>query len=181
MAALEGFFLSAVLRCALCLPALVAAPASADIRVSYVDSAPDRITIDNRSGCALGPFELAIDLGRSAAGLIFDTSGAGAGYAAFAPLEIVSGAEQIDGISAVTDGDSRLLLELDFLASDASLALAVDVDDTSTASAAGRTIIVGAEIAGAVAEARLSAGGPSYPGIFGPDGVAIVPLEACIS
>ena len=180
-AALERFVLSAILRCALCLPALVAAPAVADIRVSYVDSSPDKITIENRSGCALGPFELAIDLGRSAAGLIFDTSGAGAGYAAFAPLEIVSGAEQIDGISAVTDGDSRLLLELDFLDSGSSLALAVDVDDTSTASAGGRTIIVGAEIAGAVAEGRLTAGGPSYPGVFGPDGVAIVPLEACIS
>jgi hypothetical protein len=112
---------------------------------------------------------------------MFDTSGAGAGYAAFAPLEIVSGAEQIRGIGAVTDGDSRLLLELDFLDSRASLVLAVDVDDTSTASAAGRTIITGVEIAGAVAEARLSAGGPFYPGVFGPDGVAIVPLEACIS
>jgi hypothetical protein len=120
--------LSAILRCALCLAALVAAPASADIRVSYVDSSPDTITIENRSGCALGPFELAIDLGRSAAGLIFDTSGAGAGYAAFAPLEIVSGAEQIVGISALTDGDSRLLLKLDFLASDANLALAVSSD-----------------------------------------------------
>ena len=70
--------MSAILRCALCLPALVAAPAVADIRVSYVDSSPDIITIENRSGCALGPFEFAIDLGRSAAGLIFDTSGAGA-------------------------------------------------------------------------------------------------------
>jgi hypothetical protein len=161
--------------------ALVAAPAVADIRVSYVDSSPDRITIKNRSGCALGPFELMIDLGRSTAGLIFDTSAAGAGYAAFAPLEIVSGAKQVLGVSAVTDGDSRLLLELDFLDSSASLALAVDVDDTSSASPAGRTIVVGSEIAGAVAEARLTAGGPSYPGVFGPDGVAIVPLEACIS
>lgn len=173
--------MSAILRCALCLPALVAAPALADIRVSYVDSAPDRITIENRSGCALGPFELVIDLGRSAAGLIFDTSGAGAGFAAYAPLEIVSGAEQVRNISAVTDGDSRLLLELEFLDSSTSLALAVDVDDTSPASAGGQTIVTGAEIAGAVAEARLTAGSPSYPGVFGPDGVAIVPLEACIS
>jgi hypothetical protein len=153
----------------------------ADIRVSYVDSAPDTITIENRSGCALGPFELTIDLGRSAAGLIFDTSGAGAGYAAFAPLEIVSGAEQVLSVSAVTDGDSRLVLELDFLDRSASLALAVDVDDTSAASAGGRTIVTGSEIAGAVAEARLTAGGPAYPGVFGPEGVAIVPLEACIS
>ena len=43
------------------------------------------------------------------------------------------------------------------------------------------TLVLRTEIAGAVAEARLTAGGPSYPGVFGPDGVAIVPLEACIS
>ena len=173
--------MSAILRCSLLLVALAATPALADIRVSFVDSSPDQITIRNRSGCALGPFELTIDLGRSAAGLIFDTSGTGAGYAAFAPLEVVSGAEQLLGISAVTDGDSRLRLELDFLDSGASLVLAVDVDDTSTESAGGRTTIAGSEIAGAVAEAQLGAGGPSYPGVFGVDGVAIVPLEACIS
>ncbi|MEM7024194.1 MAG: aggregation factor core protein MAFp3, isoform C [Pseudomonadota bacterium] len=172
---------SAIIRCTLCLQALVVTPAIADIRVSYVDSAPDRITIENRSGCALGPFELTIDLGRSEAGLIFDTSGAGAGYSGYAPLQIVSGGEQVLGVSTVTDGDSRLLLELDFLDSDSNLTLAVDVDDTSEESAGGRTIVMGSEIAGALAEARLTAGGPAYPGIFGPDGVAIVPLEACIS
>lgn len=170
-----------MLRLALGLQLLIPSAALADLRVSYVDNSPDVITIENRSGCDLGPFELVVDLGRSPAGLIFDTSGTGAGYAAFAPLEIIGGAEQVTGISAVTDGDSRLLLELDFLSGGASVALAVDVDDTSTASAGGRTIIAGSEIAGAVAEARLTAGGPSYPGIFGTDGVAIVPLEACIS
>lgn len=170
-----------MLRLALGLQLLIPSAALADLRVSYVDSSPDAITIENRSGCDLGPFELVVDLGRSPAGLIFDTSGTGAGYAGFAPLEIVGGAEQVSGISAVTDGDSRLLLEFDFLGGGASVALAVDVDDTSPDSAAGRTIIAGSEIAGAVAEARPTAGGPSYPGVFGTDGVAIVPLEACIS
>lgn len=170
-----------MLRLALGLQLLFVPAALAELRVSYVDSSPDLITIVNRSGCDLGPFALTIDLGRSPAGLIFDTSGAGAGYAGFAPLEIVAGGEQVTGISAVTDGDSRLVLELDFLGGGGRVALAVDVDDTSPESAAGRTIIAGSEIAGAVAEARLTAGGPSYPGVFGADGEAIVPLEACIS
>jgi hypothetical protein len=154
---------------------------SRGIRVSYVDSSPDLITIQNRSGCNLGPFELMIDLGRSPAGLIFDTSGSGAGFAGYAPLEIVGGAEQVLGMSAITDGDDALILEMDFLSSGGSVALAVDVDDTNATSELGQTIISGPEIAGAVAEARLTAGGQSYRGVFGEDGVAIVPLEACIS
>jgi hypothetical protein len=170
-----------MVRLALGLQLLIAPAALAGLRVSYVDSSPDLITIENRSGCDLGPFELTIDLGRSPAGLIFDTSGTGAGYAGFAPLEVIGGAEHVTGISSVTDGDNRLLLELDFLGGGSSVSLAVDVDDTSPESAAGRTIIAGSEIAGAVAEARLTGGGPSYPGIFGTDGVALVPLEACIS
>lgn len=169
------------LRFAVCLPVVVATSTSADIRVSYVDSSPDWITIENRSGCDLGPFELTIDLGRSPAGLIFDTSAEGAGFAGFAPLEIVTGGEQVLGLSAVTDGDSRLRLDMDFLGGGGSVTLAVDVDDTSAASVLGRTIVAGSEIAGAEATARLIAGGSAYTGVFGTDGVAIVPLEACIS
>ena len=163
-----------------CLAALIASPALAELRVSYVDSAPDRFTIRNSSGCDLGPVRLAIELGASPAGLIFDTSGAGAGFAGYAPLEIVGGADQVRGIGAVTDGDSRLVIELDFLAAGGTVAIAVDVDDTSPASELGRTIISPAEIAGAVAEAGRP-GGPPVSAAFGPDGVAVVPLEACIA
>jgi hypothetical protein len=163
------------LQLALCTSAF------ADIRVVYVDSAPDTITITNRSGCDLGPFELTIDLGQSPAGLIFDTSGQGAGYAGFAPLRVVGGAEQVLEVGLVTDGDNRLILKMDFLGSLGSVLIEVDVDDTDEASALGRTIIAGSEIAGAAAEVRLIAGGPPHSGKFGTDGVAIVPLEACIS
>lgn len=170
-----------VARLALCLTALAAGPAMAELRVSYVDRSPDLITIHNASGCELGPFELAIDLGTSPAGLIFDVTGAGAGFAAFAPLEIAGGGEQVVTVGALTDGDSRLVLELDFLAGNGTVSLAVDVDDTSAASQLGRTIISPAEIAGATAEVRRPAGGPPLTATFGPDGVAILPLEACIA
>lgn len=166
---------------ALFLIAFRAIPAQADLGVSYLDSSPDWITIRNLSGCDLGPFELVIDLGRSPAGLIFDTSGEGAGYSAYAPLEIVAGAEHVRGLTTVTDGDSRLMLKMDFFGGGARVTLAVDVDDTSASSALGRTIIDGSEIAGAVVEARLDGSGPVHSGIFGTDGVALVPLEACIS
>jgi hypothetical protein len=169
------------LRLALCLPLLAAAPARAELGLSFVDSSPDRITIQNRSGCDLGAFELVVDLGASPAGLIFDTSGEGAGFAAFAPLEIISGADQVRGLGALMDGDTRLAIELDFLAGKGTVALAVDVDDTSLASELGRTIVSPAEIAGATAHIRRPGGAPPLSATFGPDGTATLPLEACIA
>lgn len=168
-----------VLRLAPCL-ALLATPALAELRVTYVDRSPDWITIRNDSGCDLGPFELTVDIGRSPAGLIFDVSGSGAGFAGYAPLAVVEGAEQVVAIGELIDGDTRLVVELDFLAGDGSVRIAVDVDDTRADSEFGRTIISPAEIAGAVAEARRGAA-PPLSGTFGPDGVATVPLEACIA
>ena len=167
-------------RLTLCLCVLVAGPAMAELRVSYVDSSPDMITIHNASGCDLGPFELAIDLGTSPAGLIFDVTVEGAGFAAFAPLEIAGGGEQVVGVSAVADGDSRLVLDLDFLAGNGSVSIAVAVDDTSAASQLGRTIVSPAEIAGATAHASRGEA-PPVSASFGPEGVAVLPLEACIA
>lgn len=169
---------------ALCLavaPVLAVAPALAELRVGYVDSAPDRFTIHNRSGCDLGPFELVIDLGASPAGLIFDTSGGGAGFAGHAPLEIVGGAEQVRGVGAITDGDSRLVIDLDFLAGNGTVSIAVDVDDTREASDLGPTIVSPAEIAGAAAYVHRPAGAPPLAATFGQNGVAVLPLEACIA
>ena len=168
------------LRLAPFLVLLAAAPATAELRVSYVDSSPDWITVLNTSGCDLGPFELTIDLGASPAGLIFDVSGAGAGFAGYAPLAVVDGGDQVLSVTAVTDGDSRLVLELDFLAGNGTVRVAIDVDDTSPASELGPTIISPAEITGATA--HVSRGGATpLSASFGPDGVAILPLEACIA
>ena len=168
------------LRLALLIASFAAGPALADLRITYVDSSPDRITVQNRSGCDLGQFELTIDLGRSPAGLIFDTSSGGAGFSASAPPRVLSGTDQVLGL-AVTDGDNRLVLDIDFLAGGGTVVLAVDVDDTRADSALGRTMAAGSEIAGAAAEARLVSGGRPHTGLFQSDGVATVPLEACIS
>src|SRR5690606_1474681 len=116
------------LRRVLCLPLLAwgwhAAPASAELRVHYVDSSPDWFTILNGSACELGPFELVIDLGASPAGLIFETSGAGAGFNGYAPLAVVEGDEQVVSIGQVTDGDSRLVIGPDFLAGGGTVRIA---------------------------------------------------------
>jgi len=63
---------------------LCATPAFADIEVTFLESAPkDRFTFTNTGACDLGPAVLSLDLAGSAAGLIFDTSGAGAGVEVF--------------------------------------------------------------------------------------------------
>ena len=167
------------LRLAACL-ALLAAPAAAEVRVGYVDGAPDWITIRNDSACELGPFELTIDLGASPAGLIFDVSAAGAGFSGFAPMAVVEGGEQVLSVTAVADGDSRLTLSLDFLAGHGAVRIAVDVDDLGPDSELGRTIIAPSEIAGAAVHASRG-GGPPVSAVFGPDGVSVLPLEACIA
>lgn len=170
------------MRPSLCLVAvfaLAAGPAPAEIRVTYQDLSPDIITIRNGSAFDLGPFELTVDLGTSPAGLIFDVSGTGAGFAGWAPLSVIAGGEQVLAIGEVTDGDTRLVVRLDFLAGHGTVAIAVDVDDTDPASALGPTIIAPSEIAGATA--HVSHGGPPVSATFGPDGLAVLPLEACIA
>lgn len=73
---------------------LIALPSAAiaDLTVSFRDGAPkDRFTLSYDGVCALDDLDVQIDLGTAPAGLIFDTSGAGAGVEVFQPLEWVVG------------------------------------------------------------------------------------------
>jgi len=70
------------------LATLITSPVLADIEVTFLESAPkDRFTFTNTGACDLGPAVLSLDLSGSAAGLIFDTSGDGAGVEVFQPYE----------------------------------------------------------------------------------------------
>jgi len=72
----------------------VAIPALADVTVRFEESAPkDRFTITNDGPCPMGEVAVVIDLGASAAGLIFDVTGTGAGVSVFQPMELVRGQE----------------------------------------------------------------------------------------
>lgn len=127
-----------------------ASPALADIEVKFREGAPtDRFTFTNVGGCDVGPSKLVVDLSGSRAGLIFDTSGSGAGVEVFQPYQTVAGGDVIAEVSPVTDGDSQITLSLRGLAPGQSIAFTIDVDDTLTNSALGQIRVSDAEIAGA--------------------------------
>ncbi|MEL6464208.1 MAG: hypothetical protein AAFQ58_04490 [Pseudomonadota bacterium] len=142
----------------------------ADLTVSFRDGAPkDRFTLSYQGACALDQLEVQIDLGTAPAGLIFDTTGAGAGVEVFQPLEWVAGAART---SDVTDGDTVLSLSLDDVAPGARWAFTIDIDDTTST----RQITVdGSEMAGATirAEGRSAA--------FDTSGQATLALQNCLS
>lgn len=153
----------------------VSAPAYADVSVRFVEGAPkDSFIITNEGTCPLGEAEITVNLGASAAGLIFDVTGSGAGVSVFQPLELVSGQEYLSDIPDVKDGDNMLTLSVVGLASGARIAFTIDVDDTLGAS---ETMVSGAEIEGA--KAMIIARGIDVSAEFGRDSIARMPLNAC--
>ena len=157
--------------------ALTAGTASADVVVRFDEGAPkDRFTITNTSACALGGVEITIDLAGSAAGLIFDVTGAGAGVEVFQPFELVRGGDVVTTAPEVGDGDTSVTLTLDGLGPQQDVAFTIDVDDTT----GGREITVnGSEILGASVEVKGTFG--TVLGQFDRGAVARAGLSECVS
>ena len=144
--------------------------AMADLTVTFRDGAPkDRFTLTYEGTCALDRLDVQIDLGTAPAGLIFDTTSAGAGVEVYQPLEWVAGTANT---SDVSDGDTLLSIALDDVTPGANWAFTVDIDDTTST----RQITVdGSEMAGATlrADGQVAA--------FDGAGTATVPLRNCLS
>ncbi|MEL7529161.1 MAG: aggregation factor core [Pseudomonadota bacterium] len=155
--------------------AFMAASANADISVRFDEGAPkDRFTFENVGNCPIGASELVLDISGSKAGLIFDTTGSGAGVEVFQPLEIVSGSQSLAAITAVKDGDSEVTLSIAELQPGAKIAFTIDVDDT----AGGREITVsGSEIEGALV--TFSDKGKSATAALSSGATALVKTGAC--
>lgn len=152
-----------------------AAPAAADIAVRFQESAPkDSFTITNTGACPLGDVTLTLDLGASAAGLIFDVTAAGAGVSVFQPLEIIAGQEYLVSVPEVKDGDNVIRLPLQGLDAGASVAFTIDVDDTKGTTA---TMISGSEITGA--QVTLATRSETVEADFGADATARAPFDTC--
>ena len=160
--------LSSALTCA-------AASTAADIGVRFIEGAPkDRFEITNLGACAVVATDVVIDLRGSAAGLVFDVTGAGAGVEVFQPFELVSGADALASPSRVADGDRQITLSVRRLAPAGRIAFTIDVDDT----VGPRGITVSdSEIEGAVV--RVSAAGAGSTGRFSRQGEALVKTPAC--
>lgn len=153
----------------------VISSAKADLVAQFDEGAPkDRFTFTNTGNCSIVGATVRLDLSGSRAGLIFDTTGSGAGVEVFQPLEIVSGAGSIIGVSEVNDGDTAMEIRVGELKSNASIAFTVDVDDTL----GGREITVSdAEIAGA--GVALVMGGRDTEAAFDSTTQAVLPIPDC--
>ncbi len=157
--------------------ALLAGPALADLETRFIEGAPkDRFVLTNVGECALPAVVITADLATAPAGLIFDVTASGAGVEVFQPFDVVAGAEVLNGLPAVLDGDAAITLDLKGLATGQSVSFTIDVDDTG----GGREITVSnAEIAGATVTAAI--GTTTAAGTFGETSTAVVPLPACLS
>ncbi|MEM6463438.1 MAG: aggregation factor core [Pseudomonadota bacterium] len=155
----------------------LASPSLADLEVRFDEGAPkDRFTITNNGPCPLGMTAVTIDLSGSPYGLIFDTTGHGAGVEVYQPFEIAVGGENIMTLPQVLDGDNRLTLDLASLDVGASVAFTIDIDDTVNA----REITVSnTEIVGAKVIAKSDSG--SAEGQFDETAIATVAISGCIS
>ena len=97
--------------------ALTTSSSLAELAVSFDEGAPkDRFTFKNSGECVLESGRIDLDLSRSASGLIFDVTGAGAGVEVFQPLEFVKGENALTDIPRVRDGDNLISLRVQRLA-----------------------------------------------------------------
>ncbi|MEL7107189.1 MAG: aggregation factor core [Pseudomonadota bacterium] len=156
---------------------LAAGPAFADLSVRFIEGAPkDRFVFTHEGTCATGAMILTVDLAGSAAGLVFDVTGEGAGVEVFQPFELVSGGERVTTLPQVADGDTSLELALSGLAPGEVVAFTIDLDDTIGAReiTVSRSEIVGAGV-------TLTAGTTTATGAFGEDARTRVALPGCLS
>jgi len=151
--------------------------AVADLLASFDEGAPkDRFTFTNTGTCAITNAKLTLDLSSSKSGLIFDVTGDGAGVDVFQPLVIMSGADALEHIPTVKDGDNQLTLDVKKLDAGQSIALTIDVDDTM---GDRETIISGAEISGA--KIHFSQANKSTSVIFNSNARTTVKRDSCAS
>ena len=153
---------------------------AATIEASFVEGAPkDRFVIRNTGPCPLAASRITIDLNGSRGGLIFDTTGGGAGVDVFQPLEIVEGRSQLLAIPQVRDGDRRVALQIRALSPRQALAFTIDVDDTLQNSPLGQIRVADSEIEGAVL--RIEADGETRTAAFNQSSAARIDLPGCTS
>lgn len=166
------------MRLAITAAALLAAgPALADLSVRFIEGAPkDRFVFTHEGTCSSGPMTLTVDLSGSAAGLVFDVTGEGAGVEVFQPFELVSGGDRVTTLPEVADGDTSLELALSDLAPGEQIAFTIDLDDTIGAReiTVSRSEIVGAGV-------KVTAGSTTATGAFGEDARTSVALPGCLS
>lgn len=124
--------------------------AQADIAVQFTEAAPkDRFVIANRSACAIAGGTIAIDLGTSAAGLLFDTDPTGPGENVAQPFEIARADRVSVSVATVADGATTAEIQVRDFRPGGEIEVTVDVDDSIRSGPRGVQMIAASEIAGA--------------------------------
>lgn len=164
----------------LAIATITSVPVHAELAMQFVESAPkDRFVLTNVGDCELTDLRVSIDLGESAGGLIFDTTGQGAGVEVFQPFEVRSGDVKLDA-GTVSDGDTELAVQVARLPAGETASFTIDVDDTLRNSDLGQIRVAGSEIAGAVVSVSDLAGRVESA-VFSEDSKAVLAFTGCAS
>lgn len=136
---------TALISAGLCL----AATATADINITFVESAPkDWFSISNSGGCTIGEIVATFDLRETSGKLIFDTTAAGAGVEVFQPFAVRQGNISLVNTERVEDGATSLTVLVKSLEPGTQASFTIDVDDTLKDSELGMIRVTDAEISG---------------------------------
>ncbi len=130
----------------------------------------------NDTTCTLSDLNVVIDLSKSAAQLVFDTTAEGAGVEVFQPFEKVQG--QFELTRQVLDGDQQLTLLINDLAAGDTISFTIDVDDTLQSSELGNIRVSSSEMQGSQVFLQL-ADQAAVNGTFGIDNQAVVEIPSC--
>ncbi len=151
-------------------------PASANMQVKFVESAPkDWFAVTNSSNCDLNNIKLTFDLTQSQGKLIFDTTEAGAGVEVYQPFSVRSGNLELVSGTNVSDGDKTLTIMITDLKPTEVASFTIDVDDTLTQSELGNIRVSRSEIAGA----KVSIVDTENAGIFDANGTTKMDFNQC--
>jgi len=158
--------------------------AQADIAVRFTEGAPkDRFVVTNAGSCEIAAGSITIDLGTSAAGLIFDTDPTGPGENLAQPLEMAGTKNVSASFEAVPDGASTAEIRFRNFQPGGEIAVTVDVDDSIRSGPRGVQMIAGSEMAGARILLATGSGAAGQNGVraatFDNAGLARIALAGC--
>ena len=151
----------------------LAAPAAADVEVQFSGSRGDSFIIAITGACTLKNSRIEIDLGSSAGGVFFDVSEASPGYGRPIPFRLWIGADYLEDIPDVKDGDTKIVFKVKALPGGAVIRFSADTDYEKQGSGAftNTSFVEGGLV-------QVSNGGEAN---FDEDGYAFVPFGDCFS
>lgn len=125
------------------------------VLVEYTDAAPDYFIVKNRSPAGWMLTMLAIDLGKSAGPLVFDTDEGGEGVGGASPFDPnVNASVRLVGTAPAADGGRSLALQFEDFAPGLDYSFHVDLD--AVPEGGRRTWVLPEDIGGARVMARFA-------------------------